>query len=209
LDRHPLEKPPRIAVFDIGNVLLGWDPDALYRNLIADEHDRRRFLETVCNSEWNLAQDAGRSFADGVAALSALWPDKADLIRAYDERWHETITGVIEDSVTVLKTLQEKGVRTFAITNFNQQKFAECFERYAFLRSFEGIVVSGAERVLKPDRAIYDLLCARYGLEAGECFFIDDSRKNVEGARLAGMWATQYTSSRALRVDLRSAGFPV
>ncbi|MCA3559423.1 MAG: HAD family phosphatase [Aestuariivirga sp.] len=194
------------VVFDIGNVLVQWDPRALYRKIFSSETEAAWFLANVCTHDWNLEQDRGRSFAEGVAALTARFPEHAEAIAAYDLRWHETVLGPIDGSVAILEELRAAGVPLYSITNFNQHKFRETLQRFAFLSAFRDIVVSGDERVLKPDGAIYRLLLERNGLAAADCVFIDDSAKNVEGARTVGMKGVHFTTPEALRRQLAALG---
>lgn len=198
-----------IPVFDVGNVLIRWDPRSLYRKLIADEREREHFLTRVCSSEWNLEMDRGKPFAQGVAERVALFPDKAHLIRAFDERWLETLDGAIEGTVEILEELRARRIPTYAITNFSGEKFALASRRFPFLASFDGIVVSAHERLLKPDRRIYEILCSRHGLAPEHCLFIDDSLPNVEGARAAGMRGHHFARPERLRAELKAAGLPL
>jgi 2-haloacid dehalogenase len=194
------------VVFDIGNVLVLWEPRALYRKIFATEEEVERFIANVCNHDWNLEQDRGRSFAEAVIETSARFPQHADAIAAYDRRWHETVLGPIEGSVEILEELEQHGTPLFAITNFNQHKFKETLERFPFLRRFRDIVVSGDERLLKPDPAIYRRLLERNALAAADCVFIDDSAKNVTGAEAVGMKGIHFTGPEALRADLARMG---
>ncbi|MCA3554588.1 HAD family phosphatase [Aestuariivirga sp.] len=194
------------VVFDIGNVLIHWDPRALYRKIFATGDEVEWFIANVCTQDWNLEQDRGRSFAEGVAALTALFPGHAGAIAAYDLRWHETVTGPIDGSVAILDELRASGTPLYAITNFNQHKFREALQRFPFLGLFRDTVVSGDERVLKPDAAIYHLLLERNGLAAGDCVFIDDSLRNVEGAVAVGMKGVHFTTPEALRRQLAALG---
>ena len=198
-----------IPVFDIGNVLIRWDPRSLYRKLIPDHREREDFLTHICPGEWNLEMDGGKPFAQGIAERIALFPHKADLIRAFDERWLETVDGAIEGSVAILEELQARGIPTYAITNFSREKFAEASRHYPLLGSFDGIVISAHERLLKPDRRIYELFCARHGLAPQDCLFIDDSPSNVAGARAVGMRGHQFTAPELLRAELKAAGLPL
>lgn len=201
--------PAPIPVFDVGNVLIRWDPRNLYRKLIADEVQREDFLARVCSPDWNLEMDRGRSFAEGVAERVALFPEHETLIRAFDERWLETLDGAIEESVAILEELRAAGVPTYAITNFSREKFAATRERYPFLDGFHGIVVSAHEQLLKPDRRIYALLCERHGLIPRDCIFIDDNLHNVEGARAFGMQGHHFQAAAALRAELKQQGLPL
>ncbi len=194
------------VVFDIGNVLVHWEPRALYRKIFASEDEVEWFIANVCNSDWNLEQDRGRSFAEAVREATARFPEHADAIAAYDLRWHETMPGPIDGTVGILEELRQRGTPLYAITNFNQDKFRETLERFAFLRTFRDIVVSGDERLLKPDPAIYRVLLERNGIDAAACVFIDDSEKNVRGAEAVGMKAIHFTTPQALRADLAGIG---
>ena len=201
--------PAPIPVFDVGNVLIRWDPRNLYRKLIADEAEREDFLARICSPEWNLEMDRGRAFAEGVAERVALFPQHEALIRAFDERWLETLDGAVEESVAILEELRAAGVKTYAITNFSGEKFALTRTRYSFLDDFDGIIVSAHERLLKPDPRIYALLCERHGLAPADCIFIDDNLANVEGALAFGMRGHHYQTAVALRADLRQRGLPL
>jgi 2-haloacid dehalogenase len=194
------------VVFDIGNVLVHWEPRALYRKIFASEDEVEWFIANVCTSDWNLEQDRGRSFAEAVREATARFPEHADAIAAYDLRWHETMPGPIDGTVGILEELRQRGTPLYAITNFNQDKFRETLERFAFLRTFRDIVVSGDERLLKPDPAIYRVLLERNGIDAAACVFIDDSEKNVRGAEAVGMKAIHFTTPQALRADLAGMG---
>jgi 2-haloacid dehalogenase len=194
------------VVFDIGNVLIAWDPRALYRKIFATEDEVAWFLGHVCTHEWNLEQDRGRSFDEAIAEATARHPAYADAIAAYDRRWAETILGPIAGTVAILEELEARGTPLYAITNWHQDKFRETRGRFSFLNRFRDIVVSGDERLIKPDPAIYRLLLARNGLAAGSCLFIDDSPRNVAGAEAVGMQAHHFTSPEALRGHLTAAG---
>ncbi len=194
------------VVFDVGNVLIRWDPRHLYRRLIPDEARMDWFMQNVCNSAWNIEQDRGRPWADAVAELVALHPEWEREIRAYDQHWHETVPGVIEDSVAVLEELKARGEKVYAITNFSREKWAESLVRFPFLATFDGAIVSAHERMLKPEPEIFRLLLARYGLAAQDCIFVDDSEKNVTGARAVGMQAVHFVEPIDLRAELKALG---
>ncbi len=202
---------PTTVVFDIGNVLVSWDPRHLYRRFFAGrEAEMEWFLANICTPAWNVEQDRGRSFKDAVDLLvQQHQPEWHPMIRAYDELWHETISGPIAGTVAILDALKRNDVPLYAITNWNQDKFREALERFPFLKSFAGIVVSGDERLLKPDREIFELFFERYDVKPETAVFIDDSLRNVEGARAAGMQALHFTAPEALARDLRALGFAV
>jgi 2-haloacid dehalogenase len=198
------------VVFDIGNVLIHWNPRNLYRRLIADEAEMEMFLAEVCTDAWNLEMDRGaRSWAEAVAERVALFPQHEALIRAYDERWSDMVPGPIEGSVAILAELDAAGVPLYAITNFSAEKFVLARERFSFLDRFRDTVVSAHEKMLKPDPRIYRILLERNGLDAADTVFVDDSAKNVAGAAAVGMTALHFTDPSALRRDLAAHGLPV
>jgi 2-haloacid dehalogenase len=204
-----MRQPTRV-VFDIGNVLLNWDVRLLYRTIFTDPIEMEDFLTRVLPPEWNLEQDRGRPWAEAEAAQIALFPEHAGAIRAWRARWHETISGDIAGSVAILRRLKAAGAPLYAITNFATDTFAEAQQRFPFLAdSFIDIVVSGKERLLKPDAAIYRVLLERQALAAEDCVFIDDSEKNVTAAAALGFHALRFTTPERLRDDLRGLGFTV
>ena len=194
------------VVFDVGNVLLRWDARLIYQALIPEPERLDWFMQNVCTMAWNLEQDRGRSWEEAVAMLVAQHPEWEREIRAYDERWHDSIPETIPGSVAVLEELKRRGKQVYAITNFSREKWAECLIRFPFLQSFDGVVVSAHERLLKPDPAIYEVLLGRYGLKAGDCIFVDDSAKNVGAARAVGMRAVHFVEPIDLRAELRGLG---
>jgi 2-haloacid dehalogenase len=194
------------VVFDVGNVLIRWDPFQVYREMIPDDEKRAWFLQNVCTAAWNLEQDRGRSWEEGVALLVASHPEWESQIRAYDERWHEAVPGLIEDSVSVLEEMKGRGDKVYAITNFSREKWAECLIRFPFLQSFDGVVVSAHERVIKPDPAIFRILLERYDLAAADCIFVDDSARNIETARRLGMKGVHFVEPIDLRAELSRHG---
>lgn len=194
------------VVFDVGGVLLDWDPEYLYRRLIPDAEERRRFLTEVCTPEWNLAQDAGRPWSEAVAELTERFPEQAELIAAYDERWEETVAGSMDETVGVLEDLRRAGTPVFALTNFSSEKWEVAVDRWPFLGTFEGRVVSGHEGVTKPDPRLYRILLDRFGLVPERTFYVDDRPENVEQARRLGIRAELFIDARTLRSQLSSRG---
>ncbi|MET0527794.1 MAG: HAD family phosphatase [Microvirga sp.] len=204
------DRKPKTVVFDIGNVLLRWDPRNLYRLVFDDHTEMEWFLSNVCTPDWNLEQDRGRDWDEAVALLVKDHPKHEPAIRAFHDRWPETVSGVFEQNVALLQRLRDAGVPNYCITNFSGPKFILAQQRFPFLAGFDGVIVSGDERLLKPDAAIYHLLLDRYGLEAADCVFIDDSKPNIEAARKVGMEAIHYPNEDIdLAVELRRYGFPV
>jgi 2-haloacid dehalogenase len=194
------------VIFDLGNVLIGWDPRRLYRQLIEDEAQMEWFLREVCNSEWNEQQDAGRPWVKGTALLREQFPEHAGLIDAYHLRWKETLLGPIEGSVALLAELKARGVRLLALTNWSQETFPIARQLYPFLQWFEGIVVSGEERLVKPDPRIYQLLLDRYSVDPAGALYIDDSARNVEAAEALGMHGWWFRDPAGLREHLVELG---
>lgn len=179
-------------VFDVGNVLLEWDPRHLYRKIFRDENgaaDEARmswFLETICSQTWNEKQDAGRSLAEGTAELTARHPEHAEAIAAFYGRFQEMIPGEIAGSVALLQGLKTRGWPLFGLTNFTRETFRETRQRFTFFDVFDGIVVSGEEKVMKPDPEIFRRLVANYDLQPKATLFIDDNRANIEAAAALG-----------------------
>ena len=199
---------PSTLVFDIGNVLIHWDPDLLYAKLIPEPQERQAFFRDVMPPEWNLEQDRGRSWREAEALLIAAHPRKAEHIRAYRKRWHEMIPGEISSNVAVLRAAVAHNIPRFAITNFAADTFVEAQARFPFLKeSFQGIVVSGQERLIKPDPAIFELFLARYRQKAQDCLFIDDSDKNIAAAAALGFATIHVTSRTNLHAEVIAHGF--
>lgn len=189
-------------MFDLGGVLIDWNPRRLYRKLLPDAASVEAFLAEVCTAEWNYQQDAGRTCAEAVAELSARHPDRADLIAAYYGRWEEMLGGPLEGTVAILDELDAASVPLYALTNWSRETFPIARRRFPFLTRFRGIVVSGEERLAKPDPRIYRLLCDRYRLDPAGCIYIDDHLANVEAARAAGMTGIRFEAPEQLRHEL-------
>ncbi len=194
------------VVFDIGNVLIPWDPRRLFRKLLPDEAALQRFLDEVDFDAWNAQHDAGQRFAHGIAQHGARFPHYRHLLQAYFDRWEESIAEASAAAVALPRKLRAAGYRTLALTNFSMETFPRAVRLNPFLDEFEGIVVSGAEGVLKPDPAIYRLLCSRHAVAPGRSVFIDDSLRNAEGARRIGMHALHFRSIDQLIDDLDALG---
>ncbi|MEZ5810765.1 MAG: HAD family phosphatase [Rhizobiaceae bacterium] len=196
----------RHIVFDIGRVLIHYDPEIPFRRLIPDDDRRRWFFENVCTPEWNVEQDRGRSWREAEALLIADHPAEAERIRDFRRSWHEMVPHHYEDSVALLDTLIDTGHDVTLLTNFAGDTFAEARERFGFLSRPRGVTVSGEIGVIKPDRAIYDHHADAYGLEPAATLFIDDSAKNVDGAIDAGWQAVLFTDAETLKRDLVRLG---
>ncbi|HXQ43460.1 MAG TPA: HAD family phosphatase [Acidimicrobiales bacterium] len=194
------------VVFDIGGVLLDWNPRHLYRKVFDDEEAMELFLREVCTPEWHDRHDRGESTADSCARLAQVHPQYADEIWAWSTRSEEMVAGPLEDSVAILTDLTDGGIPCYALSNMEAETFPVRFERYAFFALFDGILISGLEGVAKPDRAIFEILLERFGLDAGTTLFIDDNVANLHPASALGMSTVHFESSEALRRSLRAVG---
>lgn len=193
---------PLAVIFDLGGVLIDWNPRYMYRSLFPDDEEGMEwFLTNVTTQEWNEQQDLGRDWDEGLGVLIAEHPDRAELIHAYRERWLEMLGGAHEETLEILVALRAAAVPLYALTNWSADTFALARDRFPFLGWFRGIVVSGQEHLIKPDERIFRLLLERFNLESGATLFIDDNRVNVEQARQMGIDAIHFTNA----VDLRSA----
>jgi 2-haloacid dehalogenase len=201
--------PSRIVVFDVGAVLIDWNPRHLYRRLFDDEAAMERFLAEVCTPEWNSRLDAGRPFAEAVEELAERHPDQADLVRAYRERWVEMLGGEIEGTVSIVRELRAAGVPVYALSNWSAETYPVTRPLFPFLDELDGIFISGEAGVGKPDPAIFRLFLERFGLEPGQIVFIDDSPANVAAAQRLGIEAIRFEDAGQTRRDLVRLGFPL
>jgi 2-haloacid dehalogenase len=197
------------VVFDLGNVLLDWDPRRLYRNLIDDPAELDHFLTNIASQLWHHRQDSGGSTADATADLQAQHPEYAELIAAFYSRWPEMTAGALPASVDVLRELRDAGIRLIALTNWPAETFGPARERFEFFSWFEGIVVSGEEGLAKPDPAIFTRLFERYDVDPATAAYIDDTARHVNTAQSLGMTAFVFTDAVTLRRDFAAVGLPV
>ena len=196
-----------VAIFDLGGVLIEWDPRHLYRKLFAgDEAAMEDFLATVCTTEWNECQDAGRTFAEATQALLPRYADKRELIEAWGNRFGEMIPGAVEGTVGILGELKARGVPVYAITNWSAETFPPQRQRFPFLEIFDDIVVSGEERVIKPDPRIFRILLERHGFAPRDAVFIDDVPANAAAASALGIQGIHFQSPEQLRRELVACG---
>jgi 2-haloacid dehalogenase len=195
------------VIFDLGGVLIDWNPRHLYRKLFAsDEAAMEAFLATVCTHDWNRCQDAGRSFAEGARLLKAEHPDKAALIDAYGARFDEMMQGPIAGSLEILADLQQRGVPLYGLTNFSAETYPPTVARFEFLRWLRGVVVSGEVGVIKPDPRIYEIAIERFAIDPHRAVYIDDVPVNAEAAVRFGIHGIHFTSAALLRAELTSLG---
>ena len=203
-------RQPKSVIFDVGHVLYDWDPRVLYRRLIPDEEALDVFLDEICTREWHFQHDRGRDFAETSAELIARHPHHAALIAAWGPRFAEQIPGPMPGMPALVADLDSAGVPLYAITNFSHEFFPPFRAREAALFDrFRDIVVSGEEKLMKPDAAIYRLALDRFGVAAADAVFVDDRQANVDGAAAVGMHALLFTGADRLRADLRAFGFAI
>ncbi len=199
--------PPPILVFDFGGVLLDWNPRYLYRQFFPGNPEAmEEFLEEIGFTTWNLEQDKGRPFALAVEELSRQFPHYAALIKAYDERWEESLGGPIQPVVDILFSLKQAGCEMHGLSNWSQEKFEIARPQYAFFDWFKSIMVSGAVRLVKPDPRIFQIFLERIGHPAAACLFIDDSIANVTAASQLGFQTIHFQSADQLQSELFSRG---
>lgn len=196
----------RHVVFDIGKVLIHYDPSLPFKRLIPNDADRAHFFEHICTHDWNLEQDRGRNWQDAEALLIVDHPDKEDLIRSFRRFWHEMVPHAYEDTVAILEELIDDGHDVTMLTNFASDTFVEAREKFPFLKKPRGVTVSGDVKLIKPDLAIYRLHTETFGLDPAATLFVDDSEKNVEGAKEAGWHAVLFTDADTFRQDLERYG---
>ncbi|RYY35950.1 MAG: HAD family phosphatase [Sphingobacteriaceae bacterium] len=190
-------------IFDLGAVLIDWNPQYLYRKIFNDEQEMQTFLSTICTPDWNEEQDGGRSLKDGTDYLVTKFPDQAENIRAFYGRWEEMLGGAIEETVEIFRQLKDSGkYKIYALTNWSAETFTIAQAKYDFLGWFDGIVVSGTERTRKPFPEFYQILLDRYNVKPEEALFIDDNQRNVTAAEALGINAVHFTSAADLAKEL-------
>ena len=195
-----------VVVFDLGGVLIDWNPRYLYRKLFPDEVEMEYFLANVCTTQWNLQQDAGRTFAEACAALKHEHPDKTDMIDAWFERFDEMMAGPIVGTVDILGELREREIPLYALSNWSAETFTFAQRRFEFLQWFRAIFLSAEVRLVKPDPRIFQYFCEKFALTPEQVIYIDDLPHNVEAARAIGMHAIQFSDPASLRQELVQLG---
>lgn len=196
----------RHIVFDIGKVLIHYDPHLGFMELIPDEREREAFFAEICTPEWNIEQDRGRSWEEAEALLIGQHPEKEALVRGFRRNWHKMVSHAYDDSVAILERLIAQGRDVTMLTNFAADTFKEAQVRFPFLTKSRGVTVSGEVGLIKPQSEIYELHARSFGLEPAATVFIDDSPANVRGASDAGWQAIHFTGAEQLRRDLAVLG---
>lgn len=194
----------KTIIFDLGGVLIDWNPEYLYRKLFTNESEMKHFLQNVCTPDWNEEQDGGRSLQDATDYLLASHPDHADNIKAFYGRWSEMLGGPIPGTVEIFKELKAtNNFNFYALTNWSAETFPVALEQFDFLNWFDGIVVSGTEKDRKPFASFYQTLLNRYQVNPSEAVFIDDNLRNVNAAEALGIKSIRFTSPEDLREQLK------
>jgi len=195
-------------VFDLGGVLIDWNPEYVYKEVFnGDQEKVDWFLNTICTSDWNIEQDAGRSFHEATEFLVKQYPEYEDWIRIYYDRWEDMLGGTIKETVSLLNNIKTSNThRLYALTNWSAEAFPVALQRYEFLQHFEGIVVSGEEKTRKPFPLIYEILLDRYQIIPEQCIFIDDNFGNVAAAEKFGINGIHFRSPQQLKKDLNNLG---
>ncbi|HEK19332.1 HAD family hydrolase [Mucilaginibacter sp.] len=191
-------------IFDLGGVLIDWNPQYLYRSLFDNEEEMVHFLANIATPDWNEEQDAGRTLEEGTEMLVKRFPGHEANIRAYYGRWSEMLGGAFDATVDVFKKLKESGkYKVYALTNWSAETFPVAIERYEFLSWFDGVVVSGTEKMRKPQPEFYQLLLDRYRVKPEEALFIDDNKRNILAAERLGIRSIHYQSPEQLASELK------
>ena len=190
-------------IFDFGGVLVDWNPRHLYRDYFDNEQEMEYFLHHVCTEEWNLEQDRGRTLSEGTRLLQEKYPDFHTMIQLFYDKWEVMLKSDIPETVSLLYQLKEK-YKIYGLTNWSAETIAVAFARFPFFSEFDGIVVSGEEKLIKPDKQIFNVLIDRYDVSAENTIFIDDNEKNVNAAREIGMYAIRFENPNQLERKLKS-----
>ena len=196
-----------VAIFDLGGVVIDWNPRYLYRKLF-DGNDRamEHFLATVCTPSWNELQDGGRTFADACASLKATHPGETELIDAWFKRYDEMLAGEIPGTVEILTEMRSRRITLYALSNWSTETFPIALSRFECLKWFQGVLLSGEVRLLKPGRRIFEVFLKTFAIDPARAIYIDDRRANVEVAASFGMHGILFTDSRSLRAELIKEG---
>lgn len=192
-------------IFDFGGVLVDWNPAYLYRNEFESESEMNYFLENICTPEWNIKQDEGRTLAEATETLQKEYPEYKEMIGLFYGRWEEMLKGDIKENVSVLKKLKEK-YPLYGLTNWSSELIDIAYKRFDFFKLFDGIVVSGDEKLIKPNPKLYNVLLNRYNIEANESVFIDDNEQNIVTARKMGFHTIHFIEEVDLEKEIKEMG---
>lgn len=190
-------------IFDFGGVLIDWNPVYLYNKVFDDKKEMEHFLENICHSDWNILQDEGRPLAEATTLLQDKFPDYSEQIGHYYGRWGEMLGGTIDENIKLIKPLKDK-YKVYGLTNWSAETLPIAKERYSFFEDLDGIIVSGDEKLIKPDPEIYNVLLQRFNIEAEESLFIDDNADNIKTAKELGFKTVHYTTDIDLEELMKS-----
>lgn len=191
-------------VFDFGGVLIDWNPRYVFRSYFNDDKEMEYFLANICTTEWNAEHDRGRLFADGVKMLQKEHPEYSEAIQLYQNGWQKMLKGPVAEGVCLLEELKAKAYPLYGLTNWSAETIHVAYEMFPFLGLLDGVVVSGEEKILKPDARLYRILLERYNLKASETVFIDDNLANVQGAEAVGITGLLYDNIANVRAKLKT-----
>lgn len=192
----------KAIIFDFGNVLLEWNPRLVYRRFFQSEEEMEKFLHDVDFTDWNLQQDKGRPFAEGVSELSKQFPQYAELIQAYHDNWIHSIGNSLTGTIEIMKRLKKAGYQLYGLSNWSAETFPMARRKYDFFNLLDDIVISGEVGAIKPEPAIFEIMLKRIGRPASECLFIDDALANIEAARAMGFATVHFQSPEQLENEL-------
>lgn len=192
----------KAIIFDFGNVLLEWNPRHVYRRFFQSEEEMEKFLHDVDFTDWNLQQDKGRPFAEGVSELSKQFPQYAELIQAYHDNWIHSIGNSLTGTIEIMKRLKKAGYQLYGLSNWSAETFPMARRKYDFFNLLDDIVISGEVGAIKPEPAIFEIMLKRIGRPAAECLFIDDALANIEAARAMGFATVHFQSPEQLENEL-------
>ncbi|MGH2564450.1 MAG: HAD family hydrolase [Ginsengibacter sp.] len=190
-------------IFDFGGVLVDWNPRYLYKDHFTTENEMEHFLKNICSDEWNAEQDRGRTLSEGTALLQNKFPEFHSMIQLFYDEWETMLRSDIPETVALLYKLKTR-YKIYGLTNWSAETISNAYKRFPFFKEFNGIVVSGEEKMIKPDKQIYHLLLDRYNLKAGNTIFIDDNINNIRAAKEIGMHAIHFESASQLIAELSS-----
>ena len=190
-------------IFDLGGVLIDWNPDYLFKDIFTSEIDKDFFFKNICTPDWNEEQDAGRSIEIGTKFLIEQFPEHETNIRMFYDRWEEMLNGPIQESVDIFKVLKDsKKYQLLALTNWSAELFPVALKKYDFLHWFDGRVVSGEENTRKPHKEIYDIIISRYNLVPTTTLFIDDNLRNIIAANELGIKTIHFKNPNQFKTEL-------
>jgi 2-haloacid dehalogenase len=190
-------------IFDFGGVLVDWNPRYLYKDHFKEDSEMERFLKNICTDEWNLEQDRGRTLSEGTILLQDKFPEYHSLIQFFYDKWETMLKGDIPETVTLLHNLKAR-YKIYGLTNWSAETISIAYKRFPFFKEFDGIIVSGEEKIVKPDKKIFHLLLNRYHLKAEHTIFIDDNMNNIKAAKEIGLYAIHFKSASELEAKLLS-----